>query len=480
MAKRGEQPESIEYGEDKQKLLISVLLSSEDIFARCVNIINPKYFVNKLRPAVRYMLKHAEEYHVLPKFQQVRAETGIEFDYFDNISDGHQEAFLDEIEEFCKNRALAEAVLASTDLIDKGNYGEVERLVRDAILISLQSDIGTNYFENPRERLLKIKDKNGQVTTGWKSVDDKLYGGINRGEITIWAAGSGVGKSLFLQNMSLNLAKQKLNVVYITLELSEGLTSMRMDSMLTEVGSKDIFRNLDTVELKVKHAQRTSGLLHVRQLPQGSTCNDLKAYLKNYEIETQQRCDVLIVDYLDLLYPNNKAVDPSNLNIKDKFVTEEFRGLCTDRNMIGITASQLNRSAVQEQEHDQSHIAGGLSKIQTADNVISIFASAAMKERGQYQIQFLKTRSSSGVGSKVFLGFDPSTLRIFDLDEEQQSQLQASAAGADMFDQLRRKNSADQTDTPAATRQAISPAKPATDLAKNMQNLQSLTSLIRR
>ena len=34
------------------------------------------------------------------------------------------------------------------------------------------------------------------------------------------------------------------------------------------------------------------------------------------------------------------------------------------------------------------------------------------------QIQFMKTRSSSGVGSKVDLKFDPDTLRVEDLDEE--------------------------------------------------------------
>jgi hypothetical protein len=162
------------------------------------------------------------------------------------------------------------------------------------------------------------------------------------------------------------------------------------------------------------------------------------------------------------------------LNVKDKFVTEEFRGLCTERNMVGITASQLNRSAVEEQEHNHSMIAGGLSKIQTADNVISIFASAAMKERGQYQVQFLKTRSSSGVGSKVYLGFDQNTLKIFDLDEEQQNQLQNGTGGSEVFDQLRRKNAAVQTDTPAAAR-VIAP-----DLTKNMQTLSILTNLIRR
>lgn len=471
MALNSDPDEIKEYSEDKQKLLIDVLLSSEEIFARCQNILNDKYFVNKLRPAVRFILKHAEKYNVLPKIEQVNAETGISFIRISDIAIQHQDAFLDEIEEFCKNRALANAVLGATDLIEKGQYGELEKRIREAILISLQSDLGTNYFEDPRERLLRIKDKNGQVSTGWKTVDDKLYGGVNRGEITIWCAGSGVGKSLFLQNIAINFAKQGLNVIYISLELSEELCSMRMDSMLSEIPTKEIFRKIDEVEIKVTQAGKRSGSMHVKQMPQGSTCNDIKAYLKNYEIETQRRPDVLVVDYLDLLFPNNKKIDPSNLFVKDKFVTEELRGLMVERQMIGQTAAQLNRGAVQEQEHDHSHISGGISKIQTADNVISIFASAAMKERGQYQIQFLKTRSSSGVGSKVNLGFDPNTLRIFDSEEDPQI-MSGNGNTADVFADLRRKNAA------AAKKEEKAASK--SDAVKSIKDLSSLTALIRR
>ncbi len=456
-----------DYSESKQKLIIEVLLSSEEIFARCQNILDMRFFLNKFRPAMRFILKYADEYNSLPKIEQVRAETNIDFQRISDISIQHQDGFLDEIEEFCKNRALADAVTSAVQLIEKGNYGEVERKVREAILISLQSELGTNYFHDPRARLMKIKDKNGQITTGWKTVDDKLYGGINRGEITIWCAGSGVGKSLFLQNQALNLVKQGLNVIYISLELSEELTSMRMDSMLTEVGTRDIFRNLDTVELKVAAAGRKSGDLYIRQIPQGSTCNDLKVYLKNYEIERQKKPDVLVVDYLDLLFPNNKKINPSDLFIKDKFVAEELRGLGVERGMIVLTASQLNRSSVTEQEHDHSMIAGGISKIQTADNVISIFASAAMKERGQYQIQFLKTRSSSGVGSKVYLGFDPNTLRIFDLEDGGAS-IAAQSNASDVFEDLRRKNNTKKED------------KPVSQPVASTRDLKTLTSLIRR
>lgn len=466
---REEEQQTNDYGEEKQKLLIDILLSSEEVFSRCQNILNQRYFVNKLRPAVRFILKYVDEFRVLPKIEHVNAETGLGFKLIENITIQHQDSFLKEIESFCKNRALADAVLSAVELIEKGNYGEVEKRVREAILISLQTNLGTNYFEDPRARLLSIKDKNGQISTGWKTVDDKLYGGINRGEITIWCAGSGVGKSLFLQNQALNLVRLGLNVVYISLELSEGLTAMRMDSMLTDVGTREIFRNLDTVEIKVKQAGFKSGDLYVKQIPQGSTCNDIKVYLKNYEIERQKRPDVLIIDYLDLVFPNNKKINPSDLFVKDKFVTEEMRGLAVERNMVCITASQLNRSATQEQEHDHSMIAGGISKIQTADNVISIFASAAMKERGQYQVQFLKTRSSSGVGSKVYLGFDPNTLKIFDL-EEGATIVQNGSSGADVFNDLRRKNNVSKGE-----QKPVEQAKDA-----KITDLQSLRSLIRR
>jgi len=465
-----EPPEIKEYSEEKQKMLINVLMSSEEIFVRCQNILDARFFVNKLRPAMRFILTHAEKYRVLPKFEQVNAETRLDFAKIENITSQHQDAFLDEIEEFCKNRALADAVLSAVALIEQGNYGEVEKRVREAILISLQSDIGTNYFANPKERLMKIKDNNGQVSTGWKDIDDKLYGGVNRGEITIWCAGSGVGKSLFLQNIAINLAKQGLNVIYITLELSEGLCSMRMDSMLSDVSTKEIFKKIDEVEIRVKQAGHRSGSLHVKQLLQGSTCNDIKAYIKNYEIETQKKPDVLVVDYLDLLFPNNKKIDPSNLFVKDKFVTEELRGIMVEHQMIGQTAAQLNRGAVQEQEHDHSHISGGISKIQTADNVISIFASAAMKERGQYQVQFLKTRSSSGVGSKVNLGFDPNTLRIFNFDDESQATVVGNTA--DVFADIRRKNTA------AAKKEETSTK--STDANKSIKDLSALTALVRR
>ena len=249
-----------------------------------------------------------------------------------------------------------------------------------------------------------------------------MFGGFNRGELNIFAGGSGAGKSLFLQNLACNYVEQGLNAVYVTLELSENLTAMRIDAMMTDTNTRDIYKDLDTVDLKVKMKGKESGKLRIKYIQSGSTAIDIRTYIKEFEIQHNCKCDVVLIDYLDLLMPINRRVSPSDLFVKDKYVSEELRNLAVDLNCVMITASQLNRSSVEEIEFDHSHISGGLSKIQTADNVIGIFTSRAMRERGKYQIQFMKTRSSSGVGHKVDLEFNVDTLRILDLAEDEEYQ----------------------------------------------------------
>jgi hypothetical protein len=93
--------------------------------------------------------------------------------------------------------------------------------------------------------------------------------------------------------------------------------------------------------------------------------------------------------------------------------------LAKEFDMIVVTASQLNRASVEEVEFDHSHISGGISKINTADNVFGIFTTRSMRETGRYQLQLMKTRSSSGVGQKVELAFDIDSLRIVDAGEDE-------------------------------------------------------------
>ena len=420
----------VEYTREIQELFLRMMMTDAQLYTRVSNIMNSENFDKGLKSSAKFIMEFSEKYNAIPDSAQIHATTGVQLEVIPEMRDSDVEWFLDEFEKFTRRQELERAIVKSYDLLEKGNFDPVEKMIKDAVQISLTKNMGTDYFADPRARLLSIKNNNGQISTGWPVLDNKLYGGFNRGELQIFAGGSGSGKSLFMQNLSANWAQAGFNGVYITLELSEELTAWRIDSMITDVATRDVFKHVDDVELKVKMASKKSGKFWIKYMPAQSTVNDMRAYIKTLQMEYDVKIDFLCVDYLDLLMPVSTKVSPSDLFIKDKYVSEELRNLAKELNVLFVTASQLNRSAVEEVEFDHSHISGGISKINTADNVFGIFTSRSMRERGQYQIQLMKTRSSSGVGQKIDLQFDVNTLKIFDDGSNGDGQAPVSSASS--------------------------------------------------
>ena len=426
-----------EYSPELQKLFLEMMLEDAQSYVRVQNIYNPENFDRSLREVAKFIKTHTDDHKAMPTHEQVRAVTSVDLKRVPDLTEDHYSWFMAEFEGFTRRNELERAILKSADLLEKGDYDPVEKLIKDAVQISLTKDMGTDYFLDPRARLLAIKSNNGQVSTGWPTLDKRLFGGMNRGELNIFAGGSGSGKSLFMQNIAINWVTQGLNGVFLTLELSEGLCAMRMDSMVANCSTKEVFKDLDTVEMKVKMVGKKSGALRIKYMPAQSNVNQIRSYLKELQVQTGLRIDFIMVDYLDLVMPVSAKVSPNDLFVKDKYVSEELRNLSKELNILMITASQLNRGAVEEIEFDHSHIAGGLSKINTADNVFGIFTSRAMRERGRYQLQLMKTRSSSGVGMKVDLEFDLESLRITDPGEEAQESSLRGVGATNILSQIK-------------------------------------------
>jgi KaiC/GvpD/RAD55 family RecA-like ATPase len=407
-----------DYNPDLQKLFLEMMLHDAGSYVRVQNIYNEENFDRSLRSVAKFIKEHSEKHKTLPNLDQIRATTGVELRPVPDLNEGHTSWFLEEFENFTKQKELERAILKAADLIENGDFNPVEKLIKDAVQISLQKDLGTDYFADPAERINKYFNSGGQVSTGWPQLDKLLYGGFSRGELNIFAGGSGSGKSLVMMNIALNWIQTGLHGVYVTLELSEELTSLRTDAMLSSMSTKDIRKDIDTTTLKVKMVGKKSGTYQVKGLPAQSNINDIRAFLKEYQIQTNRKVDFIMIDYLDLLMPVSAKVSPNDLFVKDKYVSEELRNLAKELGILMVTASQLNRGAVDEIEFDHSHISGGISKINTADNVFGIFTSRAMRERGRYQIQCMKSRSSTGVGMKVDLTYNIETMRITDEGEE--------------------------------------------------------------
>jgi len=160
-------------------------------YVRVQNIFNPENFDRSLVNAAAFIKEHADTHQVMPDRKQVEAVTKTRFDEIPDLKEGHYEWFMEEFEKFTRRQELERAILKSADLLEKGDYDPVEKLIKDAVQISLTKDMGTDYFLDPKGRLLLIKSSNGQVSTGWPMLDRLLYGGFNRGELQIWAGGSG-------------------------------------------------------------------------------------------------------------------------------------------------------------------------------------------------------------------------------------------------------------------------------------------------
>lgn len=398
----------------KQKLLIELLISSSDTFALCQNIIKPDYFDPEFRNAVRFIKQYYEEYSTTPGVAQIEAESDQVFKIQDIKRDEIQYCAA-EIERFCKQEAMRAASLALPALVKAEKYAEADVLVREATLVSLQKNLGLRYFDTVNERLERMLNEDPTHPTGWTDVDKALFGGISRKELLLVSANSGGGKSITLANLAFNFAVRGLNVLYISLELSEDIVAQRFDTMHTGISREHWREHTDEIAKRINAIGENSGIIDIIQMGSGTTANEIRSYLKEYYLHYEMQPDLLIIDYLDKMAPNEK-VSADNVFEKDKRCSEQIRDIAVDFNMFLATASQLNRSAVNTTEHDHSHIAGGISKINEADVYWSIIMTKEMKALGKMLFVFQKTRNSDGNGTHVHLKWDNKFLRIRDGD----------------------------------------------------------------
>jgi archaellum biogenesis ATPase FlaH len=398
---------------NKQKLLIEYLISSPDTYAVCSSVVKPEYFAPELKGAVEFINDYYEKYNSVPDESQVLAETDIVVHKHNDITRDKIDYCASEIEGFCKKQAFKRAILAAPKLMEEDREAELENMVKDALMISLQRNLGLSYFENPIERLKALSNSKRTIPTKWKDVDRLLGGGISRKEMILFSANSGGGKSITMANLGLNLAEQGMNVLYISLELDEELISKRFDSMVTGMHQAEIVPRMKEVAQKVEIAGEKMGKIDIIQMTTGTNATAIRAFLKEYELIKGFVPDAIIVDYLDLMSPNEK-ISADNVFQKDKLIAEQLRDIGVDYDMFVITASQQNRGAIDAEELHQGHIAGGISKVNTTDVYISIIMTNSMRSRGEMAFQFLKTRNSDGVGHVVQLNWDSKALRVTD------------------------------------------------------------------
>ena len=401
-----------------QKALLEVLISSPETFSICEPIFEPRYFNPGLNKAAAFIKEYYNEYSKLPEPFQIRSSTKQKLEKVAMAEDIERWA-KKSFEGFARHRAIILAITDSMEEMNKGNYDSVKTRIDKAYEIALAKDTGYNYFDDIRSRIERAQNAPPTMSTGWKSVDEKLFGGIARREFILFAGNSGVGKSFTLANLALNFIKQGKNALFLSLELSSDRVSQRFDQMFTGINGAEWDYHTETIINIIESKKSELGNLHIAKLPAGTKAREMRAFLKDFYLKNGYYPDLFVVDYLDEMNANDH-VSADNISEKDKRCASELRQIGDDLDIAVASASQLNRPAIEAPELNQSHIAGGMGKIRIADVAIALRMDESQKHRGIMEFVFIKTRNSDSVFDKLMMEWDRKYVTIRDPKRKQE------------------------------------------------------------
>jgi len=129
--------------------------------------------------------------------------------------------------------------------------------------------------------------------------------------------------------------------------------------------------------------------LIVKKFPmRGLTIDGLRGHLDRLEQFNKFIPDMVIIDYIGIMQTDSK-----NHRVTLGRVMEDFRGLCDERNIAGVTAQQVSKLGAQANVVAITHVAEDWSLTNTADQVIVYSATKEESNEGFARLYVAKARS---------------------------------------------------------------------------------------
>lgn len=325
-------------------------------------------------------------------------------------------------ENFFKERAIVTAVLESADIVTSHpkDSGKIIDLVKDALAVGFDNRIGLNYFEDVDRRYAMYHTIEDKVSWGIKELDNISNGGISKKNLVCAVAPTGSGKSLFMCSIASNVIRNGQNVLYITMEMSEDRVAERIDANL--YGEPiDSIRNMEEKKYKTRAEElrnRTSGKLIIREYPTGgANTNHFRKLLTELKAKKNFVPDLIVVDYLNIC--SSARFTPSQTNSYGiiKAISEELRGLAVEFNTAVLTATQTNRSGINNSDLEMTEVSESIATAFILDMFIALIRTETLDEQGQILIKQLKNRYSDLTKNRTFcLGVDRDRMTVYSLD----------------------------------------------------------------
>lgn len=428
-----------------EKTILSHLIVNEAYCRRVIPYLNDDLFPWQAEKTLFGIIEsYVEKYNAIPtkeilyiELENIDSQSQDQFNeaqtYIQQLETDpatKDEWLLDQTEKFIQDRSLQNAIRAAIGIMDDDSTStsgkdSIPQLVQDALAISFDTHIGHDYFEDATDRFESYSIQAEKIRFNLDYFNRITDGGVENESLNCILSPTGGGKTLAMCSFAAGYLMDQLNVLYVTLEMSDKKIASRIDANLLNVTLKDL-KEMPAAELERKMKavnESTKGRFIVKGFPATScNVNHLRHMLNELRIKKNFIPDVIFVDYINLMASARiKPGQMSNSYVYIKSIAEELRGLAQEFRLPIWTATQANRDAYGSSDIDLDNTADSMGLPMTVDMMFAVIPSEEFAEQGLIQIKQLKNRyGDENINRRFFVSINKNHMRLVDAPEDSQ------------------------------------------------------------
>ena len=430
----------VKYGTGFQSKIITSLLLDSKFIKQIVDILEISYFDSDSN---KFLIKSIKDYFgkykTNPTMEAIKVLIDdVENDVLktaivDSLRNAWQHRESNDLEfvkektlEFCKNQVVKNAIMESVELLESQRYDEIKTIIDSAMTAGMERDIGHEYITGFEERM--TQQTRNTMPTQWDSVNDLMDGGLAGGELGVVVAPAGIGKSWTLQALGAHAVKKGLNVIHYTLELNAQYVGLRYDTIVSGQPTGNLQYYKDDV---LKAINKLKGNLIIKYYPtRTASVNTLTAHLQQCELQGIKP-DMVIVDYADIMKSTQHFNEKRH---QIGHVYEELRGMAGEFEVPVWTASQANRSSLEEDVIGAEKVSEDYSKVMTADFVMSMSRKVEDKIANTGRFHVIKNRfGPDGITFPATINTNTGYIQIYETSTQGGREVQGKMNNADEY-----------------------------------------------
>lgn len=428
--------------------ILKHLLLDEDFTRKTLPFLKSEYFHDAAdKTLFNQINEYVTKYNTLPTYEalvieinnrnlteSLHKETVQKLDEItENKETSDTKWLIDAAEEFCKDKAVYNAIMQSIQILDASNKGTLDKgsiptLLADALSVAFDNHIGHDFLDDADPRYEFYHKVEQRIPFDLDYLNRITKGGLPEKTLNIILAGTGVGKSLFMCHCAAaNLTLGK-NVLYITLEMAEERIAERIDANLLNIDLDNLvtlpkesyLRKIDRLRSK------TTGKLIIKEYPTATAnVSHFKHLLNELKLKRQFIPDIIYIDYLNIC-SSARIKQGANVNSYTyvKAIAEELRGLAVEMKLPVISATQTTRGGYDNSDVDLTDTSESFGLPATADLMFALISTEELADLNQIMVKQLKNRYSDPTTNKRFvIGVDRAKMKLYDVEQVAQDGL---------------------------------------------------------